>query len=417
MARNHVGLEGHLGEFNAGTVHIPKEYQGREQTWIKHRVLQEYLIIWASKLASVSRQGRPVQLWYVDTFAGPWQSRDENLQDTSIAIGLKAIQGALAFWQNQKLPVGMGAIFIEKDAEKFNELKTFLAAQKLPFQPHAFHGTFGGNVEMIERVIADDPAFCFVDPTGWKGADMKYIKRLVSKPRRDVLINFMYDYVNRFKDHREGTQHQEMESFFGAEIPANLSEEDTLRFYRQQLATTCGLQYAADLIVQDPCRDRTKFRLVVGGNHVDVLKLFRTVEKKVIHRDQPLIRLVAKEQRDHERTGQLSLLAPTDCLADSETEKEFLKIGEDQVLNLLPSLFKKIGKATFETYYPELLQECHITFTSLKKLMWRLHADKKITLDGLESRQKTIKDKNVIVAVKDDLRKAEEQPQLSFNLD
>jgi hypothetical protein len=34
---------------------IPPEYKGREQTYLKHRVLKEYLRPWGQKLGSISR--------------------------------------------------------------------------------------------------------------------------------------------------------------------------------------------------------------------------------------------------------------------------------------------------------------------------------------------------------------------------
>ena len=70
---------------------LPAEYLDREQTFFKHQVLRHYLRSWSQKLASVSRTGRAVHLWYVDCFAGPWESRTDDRSDTSVAIG-KGVQ-------------------------------------------------------------------------------------------------------------------------------------------------------------------------------------------------------------------------------------------------------------------------------------------------------------------------------------
>ena len=66
---------------------VGKSYEGREQSYLKHRVLEEYLISWAFKLGS-----KATRLWYIDSFAGPWGSGDEDLADTSVAIGTKALE-------------------------------------------------------------------------------------------------------------------------------------------------------------------------------------------------------------------------------------------------------------------------------------------------------------------------------------
>lgn len=77
----------------------PEEYRDREQTFFKHQVLSNYLRAWTQKLASVSRGGRTVRLWYVDCFAGPWQSQTDEQADTSVAIGLGALEEALERWK------------------------------------------------------------------------------------------------------------------------------------------------------------------------------------------------------------------------------------------------------------------------------------------------------------------------------
>lgn len=74
---------------------VPQEYHGREQTFLKHRVLEEYLAVWSHKLASIPGS----HLWYVDVFAGPWQSKGTDRRDTSVAIGLKALQAAASTWE------------------------------------------------------------------------------------------------------------------------------------------------------------------------------------------------------------------------------------------------------------------------------------------------------------------------------
>jgi len=177
-------------------VEIPESYRGREQSYLKHRVLEEYLVAWGMKLGSVGRRGR-VRLCYVDGFAGPWNARSATLDDTSIAIGLGALRAAAAQWQGM---VEIEACFVEKDDAAFAELSRFLAAQPPGIPTRALHGEFGRFVPELEAWLGSDAAFLFVDPTGWKGAAMHFIAPLVRRPRRDVLVNVMFDHINRFKD-------------------------------------------------------------------------------------------------------------------------------------------------------------------------------------------------------------------------
>jgi three-Cys-motif partner protein len=178
---------------------VPVEYRGREHTWLKHRVLGLYLDGWAHKLGSVARR-RSVRLWYVDCFAGPWKARDDDLRDTSIVVGLDALEAARNTWLSRGYSIETHAVFVERDPRAYRALTKYLASRGGGTTTHPLNMEFGAAVPNMERLVGDDAAFVFVDPTGWKGAGMHFIAPLLRKPRRDVLVNVMFDHINRFKD-------------------------------------------------------------------------------------------------------------------------------------------------------------------------------------------------------------------------
>jgi hypothetical protein len=63
---------------------IPAEYRGREQAYIKHKLLEAYLY----KLFMIVGKHHDV-ISYVDCFAGPWTEDSEKLEGTSISISLR----------------------------------------------------------------------------------------------------------------------------------------------------------------------------------------------------------------------------------------------------------------------------------------------------------------------------------------
>jgi hypothetical protein len=75
--------------------HLPKsvieDYKDREQSYVKHVFLENYLERLAHKTAS-----HYPRIVYVDGFAGPWQSAHEYFQDTSFGIALNALSRANA---------------------------------------------------------------------------------------------------------------------------------------------------------------------------------------------------------------------------------------------------------------------------------------------------------------------------------
>ena len=81
---------------------------------------------------------------------------------------------------------------------------------------------------------------------------MTYIAPLARRPGRDVMINVMFDHINRFKDAPLAFIRAQMQEFFGQPLPPRLSEEALMQSYRDQLKSTCGLQFAADLMVHTP---------------------------------------------------------------------------------------------------------------------------------------------------------------------
>src|SRR5690606_12122919 len=94
-----------------------------------------------------------------------------------------------------------------------------------------FNGSFGDHVADIEQAIGHDPAFIFVDPFGWKGAEIGLFERLVNHGNtpRDVLVNVMFDFMNRVKANPDPLYRLQLGEFFGLgagiELPADLDED------------------------------------------------------------------------------------------------------------------------------------------------------------------------------------------------
>ena len=344
----------------------PAAYQGREQTLLKHEVLRRYLSAWAHKLASLART-RKVKLWYVDCFAGPWRSADEKLQDTSIAIGLDQLESSARTWADMGETVPLGAVFVERDAAAFARLKAFIAARPAGVDVHLFEGEFGDHVGEIDRLIGSDPAFLFVDPTGFKGAGMRFIAPLARARWRDVLINVMYDHLNRFKD--LAVLREQMREFFGLgeeTLPPGLDEDQLLSFYRVQLKEHGELEFAANLAIPHPTRERTRFHLVVGTHSAAGLELFRRVEAKVVGATAAQVRLDAKRTDAEGRTGQLGFALEAvgnDPLYEEQHRAGLAAAGEDLI-----QLVKDAGAMPYGKLWPQILERHHVTHRDVNEL-------------------------------------------------
>lgn len=378
---------------------IPAEYHGREQSYLKHLVLEKYLDQWAHKLGSTARYDT-TRLWYVDTFAGPWNQRTSELRDTSFAIGLNALESAARTWRERGLTLEICALFVEKDESAYAELERYLSARQSDVKTKALRGEFGEHCDEISKMLGSDPAFIFVDPLGWKGAAMRYIAPLTRNGPRDVMINVMFDHLNRQKDRLVEHIRDQMRDFFGLEssdLPSGLNEDKLFEFYRAQLKLKCGLQYAADLIVPHPMMDRAKFHLVVGGKNKAVIEVFREVERRVIGDEAGEIRNEVARRVCEQTTGQLSLLrAPVDT--DAMYRSVHTRDVDSVKCDVLEILGRK-GPIPFDDIWPEVLQSRHLTVVDMKHIIWAMHETGAIAVQNLSSRERTVKSDHVLSLV------------------
>jgi three-Cys-motif partner protein len=381
---------------------IPPEYRDREQTYLKHEFLREYLRRWGHKLASTGRN-RPVKIWYVDCFAGPWKNEDEQLLDTSIYIGLDALSESAQTWREKQANVEVGAIFVESSRTAFQTLHTYLNANASGIDHHCFHGEFGDQIAKINGIIGTDPAFIFVDPTGFKGAAMRFIRPLVQQSRRDVLINVMFNHINRFKDDPRGFLKRQMGDFFGLEpgaLEPHLGEEALMEVYRNNLKNTARLPWAADAAVPHPTEDRTKFRLVIGGRSTAVLSVFREAEAKVLRDLAPVVRAEARQRREFGQTGQSALFDASAVVSDADSR--FSDYEEAAAAGALGMVVESIRSSPrrWKHIWPGVLETLHLTLPDLARIVVEAHRRSELYIDPSPGPRRSTIDENHLIRLR-----------------
>ena len=375
---------------------VPKEYEGREQSYLKHEVLKHYLSRWGPKLASIGRSRR-VKLWYVDCFAGPWEAQSTTLADTSIAIGLTELKAAATSWANAHVEIG--ALFVEPDRDAFSRLNDYLRLHSSTIDVQAFNGEFGGHVDEIDRRIGNDPAFLFVDPTGWKGAAMKFIAPLARRNLRDVLVNVMTNDIQRFHHDPRPFLRAQMQDFFGLnsdKVIEKLDEEGLIEFNRDRLKQVCDLAFAADLAVPHPTHNRTKFRLVVGGHDKEVLRVFREAEEHVIGGMANEIRDDAMRRKRERTSGNLEMAFGPATEEDRRYEAARSR-GEHVAADSILAAVRN-GPVRFDALWPPILERQHLTVAALGDVVGNLRGQGRINVNGWGHRQKKPKDEQIIRA-------------------
>jgi three-Cys-motif partner protein len=383
---------------------MPDAYKGREQSYLKHRVLEEYLKPWTYKLGFGFGKTRRVKLWFVDCFAGPWKAQAEDRSDTSPAKALGIFKKARAAMQEKQCHVEFGAIFVEASSA-YDELAALVRSYEDDVDVHPLRGEFGEHVSRIDALLKDDPAFLFVDPTGWKGAAMKYIQPLAKGPQRDVLVNVMSSFIYRQQKNPNLEARRHLADFYGLspeEVPDDLDDEGMAAFYRGRLKSTCNLEYGAALAIPKSLTDQTHFQLVVGGHHHKVLEVFRDAEEDVCG-EEAAAAIAAARQRsaDAKAPGQANmfdLFAATSGYVEPTPPSPYAEMHERDLRRIEPMLRERLTEhgTRFVELWPPVLEQLHVRRSDVSRTIMSMRKTGVVVVDGLGQRETTVKDGCVV---------------------
>jgi len=290
---------------------IPQDYKGKEQSFIKHKLLKAYI----QRLFMIIGQHEN-QIRYVDCFAGPWKAESDNLKDTSIAISLDIMKGCHESLKKHGRNVQFKALFIEKNRESYKTLNSFLDKESTnEVCAESLHGDFYSLRSDILRWCGnDDFTFFFIDPTGWKVVEIDTLHPLLQRRRSEYLINFMFYSIVRV--HNQAIFEEHMIKIFG-EVPntTGLSpearEKHLLDLYRNQLKKVQPISAgrkprSAYVKILDPYKDQTKYDLIYLTRHPLGIKVFMEASEKL---DIVQKKVRSKVKQDHRigKSGQLEL--------------------------------------------------------------------------------------------------------------
>jgi three-Cys-motif partner protein len=327
---------------------IPECYRGREQTYIKHKLLQDYL---ESLFMIIGQSVR--QISYVDCFAGPWQEGGKKHEDTSISITLSMIQKIRSGLSKIGKSVTFRALFIERDPIAYEKLNTFLAKDQWDgINITSYCGEFKELRETILEWCGEkDFCFFFIDPTGWKNVvEIKTLYPLLKRPRSEYLINFMYDFLLRA--HSQPTFKEHMREVFGfipdtTGMTPDEKEKYLMALYLQHLKeiqpSSAGTKPRASSVkVLYPTKDRTMYALVYLTRHPKGIVTFNKVSEKVDNA-QRLVRADTKQAQRIERTGQWEIFTASTLTDEANGDVKLSEVKE-YWLNQLDYKPKRFGE-------------------------------------------------------------------------
>ena len=381
------------------------DYAGREQAYVKHRLLEEYLAPLAYKVGSAWES-----IVYVDAFSGPWKTNRQDCADSSFAIAIETLRAAQAgLWDRGKNTL-MSAILVEEDKKAFTQLEHFAASQTTPrFPVHALCGRFIDQLPKINQLIqksAPNPfKFIFLDPKGWSDIPMREMQEFLRDRSCEVLINLMTRHIIRFLE--EDDRAESYRNLFGREevldalrdVPRENSEraEQAVREYCRSLKRLCGFKYVSSAVVLDPNEESVRYYLVYGTNDFHGIDVFKKAESTAA-RIQDDIRYDTKTAK----TGQPDLFLEGGSKQSRLTANLRARYCQRARTGVIKTLVAgKSHKVRYSELYCEAMAFPLVTPEDLVRFLLEMKPNAQLELAGSGKRKKPSPEEDDWVLVKD----------------
>jgi three-Cys-motif partner protein len=352
-------------------VNVSDVYRGREQTKAKHFILRHYLQALAFKILRFS------DLTYVDGFSGPWETKKENFADSSFMIAIEVLRDAqqIILAQTDQRPK-IRCFFSENKPNAFTQLAASVAPFHKPeddFEIKTYCGEFEDAISEIQAFVGRSFSLIFIDPTGWTGYPFDEIKPLFDRPNCEVLINFMYDFVNRAASMSDEKTIASLNPILGG---ANWAErlDPTLsrgraveKLFRDTLRAVGGFDFVVSTKIDRSTADRPHFFIPYGTKSDKGLKAFRETEHAAL-RVHARDRADFKERKREDKSGSPDLFKGVDADVQEATIDDIVE--EQKALateDLLAALHKR-GSMRFSRVCTALLQAHMLRVTNIKDI-------------------------------------------------
>ena len=354
-------------------------YSDREQTKAKHFILKHYLQALAFKVLNFS------DITYVDGFSGPWKTQTEDHSDSSFIIALTVLKDAQSQMAARNIRRKIRCFFSETNAAAYTHLKAAVAPFHKPeegFEVRTYHGKFEDAVDEISSFIGQSLPLIFIDPTGWTGYPLVKLKPLFTRPKCEVLINFMYEFINRFAHSDEPAHIASLDPILGGpgwrdrldkDLPRGAAVE---KLFRDTIAATLNLPFVVSTRIDKPTAERPHFFITYGSKHREGLKAFRNTEYAAL-REHARNRAEASERKRSEKSGSDDLFAvhhadvkeaTIDSIVDEQTS-----LAKERLLTVLAR-----GQLKFSQVVEGLLKSFMLRETNVKDICVALAKDGRI---------------------------------------
>lgn len=250
-------------------------------TKTKHQILERYLKAWFPIMSRYNKK-----ILYVDGFSGPGIYSNGESGSPIIALNV-AINHVI------ELKTKINFMFIEQDKKRCecleNEMKKLTIPENCSY--FIYCDSFENKLNEVFSKLDEQedelaPSFVFIDPFGYAQTPFEIIEKIMSYPKCEVLITFVYDYINRFI--KEADREHVFDRLFGTDEWRGIynlsSSEERKQFipdlYLRQLQRKGKIKYIRSFQMLNKF-GHTEYFLIYGTNNILGLKEMKVAMWKV----------------------------------------------------------------------------------------------------------------------------------------
>jgi three-Cys-motif partner protein len=368
-----------------------QNYFGREQTLVKHIILQKYLL----RLAVI------VGTWvdavtYIDCFSGPWESQTTDCSDTSFGIAIQELKKAQTELAKQGKNPRFRCFFLEKDKKPFAELKAYcdkVSGIQAEARNNVLEKAVPEILEFYKKGGQKNFAFTFFDPTGWKGIEPDVISPLLKITPGEVLINFMTSFTRRFVESQDpklipGFDRLYCGSAFRSKLATVAKEERDdamVEEYIRLIKSAGGFRFVCYTPVFQPQINDIHFHLIYATRNEKGLEVFKKEEHKAVEAMESA--RGRAQQRDRESGGARELFS-SDEMHDTQfynsLRTKYWSKAESKIQNLLSSR----KPVNYDLLWELALTTPLVWAEDLNSFLLELKKDGKLKFTGMGEREK-----------------------------
>jgi hypothetical protein len=234
-------------------------------------------------------------------------------------------------------------------------------------------GDFEDSISAIQQFIGRSFPLIFIDPTGWTGYAFDKFRPLFDRPKCEVVINFMYDFVNRAASMSDHKTIASLDPILGGpgweqrldpRLPRGLAVE---KLFRDTLRKAGAFDYVVSTKIDRATADRPHFFIAYGTKSEDGLKAFRETEYSALraHRRD---RADAKERKREAKTGSPDLFAGVDADRQELSFEDLIEEQKAKASVALLAELEKSGPMKFSEVWALLLVPYMLRVTNIKDI-------------------------------------------------